>query len=845
MQKPLGGTHTTYASSWGSAGGQSGFAYASIPFGPSASGYTITVFDGDDKVAEVALSSFGKDRLTLGRLPENDISIPGSDIVSRNHALLQWEMGSWSIRDQKSTNGIKVNGVFRDSARLKPGDVITIGNLGRPDDCVILVVGFAHLRWNSVKLSVGRPFSIGRATDNDLVLPSPTVSSRHAVISWDGSGNSFIEDCNSYNGTYVMGRPLAGRQRIVPGDIISAALTPMVFTGSSVLYCTESRGVDLMARNLVQIRSTKKKKRVTTDHVSLHIERGEFVAIVGGSGSGKSTLLNELNGSDPAVEGSVHVDGIELYPNYNYLKKAIGYVPQQDIVYDNLTLIDMLRYAAELRMPPDSTKEERERRALEVIELLELTKEKDNFIGRMSGGQKKRASIAVELLADPRLLFLDEPTSGLDPGIERDLMRKLSGMAEEGRTIVLVTHTTLNLHLCSQVVFLGAGGKLCYAGSPSGALEFFGVDDFVPIYDIIGRDPDGWARRFAEARGPFATSPNVGSDPIAPGKSPSFASQLSTLSRRYVKLLLNDRQRLLLLLLQAPALAALICLVAGSDCFVICENTESCLFALSCAAFWVGILDSIQEICKERTILKREHAGGMRLSSYLLSKVLVLGFLCIVQSAMLTGVFCAMSGLPQADPLFVNTGVELFVTMTLLTLSAMCMGLWVSALFSNPDRAIAMAPILIMPQVLFSGLIFELEGAAKAISAFVNCRWAMEAFGTTADVNALQLKIYGEEVTIPEGTQHIESAEVDVPDTTTTYMGTEIDVPGERRTIEDFDVTVPESTKTIDADMYAHEPDAAYEHVLPHLLFDWTVLVVFCVVCVVLSGLSLRSSLKR
>ena len=298
------------------------------------------------------------------------------------------------------------------------------------------------------------------------------------------------------------------------------------------------------------------------------------------------------------------VDGIDLYQNYDYLKTAIGYVPQQDIVYDNLTLFDMLLYASELRMPPDCTPEEREARVREVIDLLELSAETNNYIGRLSGGQKKRASIAVELLADPRLLFLDEPTSGLDPGIERDLMHKLATMADGGRTIILVTHTTLNLHLCSQVVFLGPGGKLCFAGPPNEALSFFGVDDFVPIYDMISSNAEYWEAAFAKGFSREVLDVADGENQIAPNKKQSFARQFSTLSRRYTRLLINDKQRLLLLLAQAPALAALICLVAGNDCFVVCENTKSCLFALSCAAFWVGILNSTRRFAKSALFLR-------------------------------------------------------------------------------------------------------------------------------------------------------------------------------------------------------------------------------------------------
>ncbi|MGN0262164.1 MAG: FHA domain-containing protein [Eggerthellaceae bacterium] len=780
----------------------------------------LTVFDGNNRVSEINLCNLGKTRLTFGRSPENDIVLPSENrVVSRSHGTLEYTpQTGWIIRDSGSKNGLKKNGARVGSAQLVAGDIISIGRLNSPDDCVVLAFGPEGMRWNNVSLAGKNTFTIGRSPENDLVLPSSIVSSKHATILRSPSDGSFaIQDMNSYNGTFVMGRRVEGCQQIKPADFISIALTTLVFTGASLLYTTESRGVDVLAQNLVQIRNNHGKKRVTTDHVSLHIGRGEFVAIVGGSGSGKSTLLNELNGSDKAVEGSVFLDGIDLYANYESLKNAIGYVPQQDIVYDNLTLHDMLSYAAELRMPPDTTKPEREKRVDEVIDLLELSGEKSNYIGRLSGGQKKRASIAVELLADPRLLFLDEPTSGLDPGIERDLMHKLAAMAKDGRTIILVTHTTLNLHLCDQVVFLGAGGKLCYAGSPADTLAFFGVDDFVSIYNEVTRNPDAWAQRFANTRPQESPQLNFPEDRISPRRNISFGRQLSTLSRRYAKLVINDRQRLLLLILQAPILAALICLVAGNDCFEVCEKTKSCLFALSCAAFWVGILNSIQEICKERDILTREYAGGLKISAYITSKVLVLGVLCVIQAALLTGVFCAMKGLPPADPLFVNSGLELFITMVLLTLSAMCLGLWVSALFNNPDRAIAMAPILIMPQVLFSGLIFELKGAAHTISNFVNCRWGMEAFGATADLNSLDLKIYGEEVTIPASTQDVNGMEVEIE----------------------------EQTREIDAEMFKHEPDSAYQHALSHLLMDWSVLAVFCVVCVLLSGITLKHTLRK
>lgn len=767
------------------------------PSSESASGLLLSVFEGDRLLLERDLTRCGKARLTFGAADDNDLVVRSSaGIVSRHHGSLVVQGTTCTIVDEGSTNGLYFNGVKRPHSVFAPGDVVSVGHQGAVDyESITFLLNYADSRWRSFPLDGKVRVTLGRAIDNDIVLPSSAVSACHALLLRDQQGGWSIADNDSFNGTFVNGAPVIGLMPLTSGDVIALAGASAVFIGDSVLYSTESAGVEVVARDLVQTRKVHGGVRVTNDHVSLHVRKGEFVAIVGGSGSGKTTLLSALSGSDPATSGTVGVDGVDLYANYGVLKNAIGLVPQQDIVYDNLKLIDMLRYAAELRMPPDSTKQERETRAGEVLELLELMSERDNLIKCLSGGQKKRASIAVELLADPHLLFLDEPTSGLDPGIEQSLMEKLAAMAHAGRTIMLVTHTTLNLHLCDQVVFLGPGGTLCFAGLPQGALEFFGVDDFVGIYQMIAADPKGWAKRFATSelseslRGEPVQQPEAASCK----RSPSFVSQLSTLSRRYVRLLMNDTQRLVLLVLQAPLLAMLICMVAGDDCFTVYEGTKSCLFALSCAAFWIGILDSIQEICKERVILKREYAGGLKLGAYVLSKVLVLGALCVVQSVLLTGVFCAFEGVPS-DALW-NPMAELFFTVLLTTLSAMCLGLAISALFRNPDRAIAVAPILIMPQILFSGLIFKLEGAAEKISIFVNCRWGMEAFGTTANLNALDLSIYE----------------------------------------SDF----------IDASIYEHEWEAAFEYTTEHLMQAWGVLSAFCLVCLVVCGVVLRVGIRK
>lgn len=512
-----------------------------------------------------------------------------------------------------------------------------------------------------------------------------------------------------------------------------------------ISYCFYRSGISVDADHVVITRGKGRKTFVTGNNVSLNIKPGELVAIIGGSGAGKSTILNCMCGYLPPAKGEVYINGIDLYKNFNSLKKLIGYVPQSDIVYDNLTLYDMLFYTAKLRLPKDVSERERESAIDRAIRLVELSEKKNSFIKSLSGGQKKRASIAVELLSDPNLLFLDEPASGLDPGTERNLMQSLREMANGGKTVILVTHSTLQLKLCDKIVFMGKGGNLCYFGSYDDALAFFGVSDVVDVYNMITDNAPEWRNKYDSTAEP-APAERASSSNTPAGKS-KRRFQLPVLCARYIKLVANDRQRLLLLLVQAPVLALLISLVADGQQFEQYEMTKSLLFALSCSAFWVGMLNAIQEVCKERSILKREYMAGLSLNAYLLSKILVLGILCLIQSVLIIGVFAVSVGLPE-EGLFMAPIVELLITTFLTAIASAAMGLFVSSLFTNADRAMTVAPILLMPQILFSGLIFKLDGATEMISWLAVCRWSMEGYGTTANLNELQLKMQQEGVMI-------------------------------------------------------------------------------------------------
>ncbi len=699
---------------------------------------SITVFDAGRKPFTVNLAQFGKNIVTFGRERDNDI-ILSSDLVSRHHGKFVYTVYGWQLVDLNSTNGLIHNNTNVSTYFVGDGDFIRIDDgVETISDGVLLVfsAGDSNNVWDFIEVGARSEFNIGRAPECDITLRHVSVSRFHAKIVREPDGFYIIN--NSINEVIINNKRVSGKQRLHEKDVIVITNSKLIFTSTMISYCCYKSGIPVDALDIVIRRGKGNKSFITSNHVNLNIKPGELVAIIGGSGAGKSTILNCMCGYLQPTQGEVYINGINLYQNFDSLKKLIGYVPQSDIVYDNLTLYDMLMYTAQLRLPKDTAESEMVAAIDRAIATVELTEKKESLIKALSGGQRKRASIAVELLSDPNLLFLDEPSSGLDPGTERNLMHSLRKMADGGKTVILVTHSTLQLKMCDKIVFMGKGGNLCFYGSHDEALKFFGVSDVVDIYNLITDYSEEWMNRYNQYRGVVTRCEQTTT--ITDKGKKDRKDQLKILSSRYMKLVTNDRQRLILLLMQAPLLALLISFVADGKEFSQYEMTKSLLFALSCSAFWVGMLNAIQEVCKERTILKREFMTGLSLSSYLVSKIIVLGFLCLIQSFLITGVFTVLVGLPD-DGIMLPPFLEILLTTFITAVASTAMGLFVSSLFTNADRAMTVAPILLMPQILFSGLIFKLDGATEIVSWFAVCRWSMEGYGTTANLNSLSLKL--------------------------------------------------------------------------------------------------------
>ena len=722
--------------------------------------YLLTI-DTYGEIREISLEQLRKTRLYLGRTLKrdssgaaNDIILP-SQVVSASHGKFKISGSQILYADLGSTNGTiyesdgyrKLLKKSRNYTVLRSGDMLRIqpkeGNVG--NSVLILYTDINEKgTWRQFPLLAAKT-KIGRDMENDIVLSHPAISRFHMAIVKESDSYRLL-DLNSSNGVFVNGIRLRGSRILKEKDVIRIANNTLIFTNNRVFYKNTAQGINIEARHINKYVG-RQKKQILTD-VSCTIESNAFVAIIGGSGAGKTTLMNAISGFDRKVSGQILFNGISVRDNFAELKDLIGYVPQEDIIYDNLTLQRMLWYTAKLKMPGDITAQEIDKRIQNVLSMVELTEHRNTFIRKLSGGQKKRASIAVEMLADPSVFFLDEPTSGLDPGTEQKLMITLNKLSKsQGKTVVMVTHTTQSLQLCDQVIFMGRGGQLCFQGTTEQARQFFETDDLVDIYNKISDNPDFWSDQFArassasEGRRLHEKREDALPEPGSEKRKKADISQFFTLTGRYSELIRNDLQRLLMLFLQPVAIALLLALVANDKIFFIAEDTKNILFCLTCAGIWIGLFNSIQEICKERIILKREYMGNLRLPFYVLSKFTVQTLIGFMQAMLLTFVFIAFVGSPLEGVLFTSPLPELLITVWLTIESATGLGFLISSFVRNTDRAMTIAPFALIIQLLFSGILFELKGAGRYIAYATTSKWSMEAMGSTAVLNDLPLRL--------------------------------------------------------------------------------------------------------
>jgi ABC-type multidrug transport system ATPase subunit len=468
---------------------------------------------------------------------------------------------------------------------------------------------------------------------------------------------------------------------------------------------------------------------------TLKITPGSFVAIIGGSGAGKTTLLKVLAGFIKPTSGGVIINGEPLDAH----QAEIAYLPQDEIVHPALTVQEALRYAAQLRLPDDTTGEEIGAVVARVLNELDLHHRANARIANLSGGQRKRVGLGTELVSNPRLLFLDEATTGLDPVLEQRMMELMRSLARNGRSVVTVTHATRNLDLCDAIVVMGAGGRLCFIGSAAEARDFFEVSEPDEIYNALERVSSiEWQRRWNQwsSSVPDATTP-VQEPPALGGHSVrrNPLRQMRLLAARYLKISIRDHRNLILLLGQVPVLAVAIAVLYPRGLWSSptgAHNVAGLIFLVVTLAIWVGAIDASREIIKERRVLEREAAVGVGRIPYVCSKLCVLWGMAAIQAVTLTLVIALIRpGGPHQG--------ELLIVVLATTWTAVTMGLLISAYAKNENQAVSLIPLALIPQLLFAGQIVpyaSMNSILKAISYVIFARWAFAGSGHIVDIPA-------------------------------------------------------------------------------------------------------------
>ncbi|MFD9768345.1 FHA domain-containing protein [[Kitasatospora] papulosa] len=603
------------------------------------------------------------------------------------------------------------------------------------------------------QLDLGRVMRIGRALENELVVSDLQVSRLHAEFRATPDGRFEIRDLGSHNGTYVNGQPLSksGSALIGPNDIVGVGHSTFRLVGDRLEEFVDTGEVSFSARHLTV--TVDGGKDILKD-VSFGVPEKSLIAVIGPSGSGKSTLLKALTGYRPANQGDVLYDNRNLYKQFAELRQRIGLVPQDDILHKELTVTRALRYAAKLRFPADTTEAERTARIHEVLAELKLDIHRDKKITSLSGGQRKRVSVALELLTKPSLIFLDEPTSGLDPGMDRDVMQLLRGLADDGRTVLVVTHSVAELAICDKLLVMAPGGSVAYFGPPEEALNFFGYTSWADVFSAFEnyRDYD-WAGRwrgsqhyqmYAADIDAVAVQPVHMPPPqqIRPPKPSGWAAQLWTLMRRYISVIASDKGFLLLMVL-LPAVLGVVSVVIPAE-FGLAEpdppsrfngKAGTIMLILAVGMCFAAAANSVRELIKERVIYERERATGLSRSAYLLSKVIVLGVITALQGVIICGIGFSTRQLPE-EGLFMPPAAEICVSIIVLGFVSMMFGLMISALVKTAEKTMPLLVMFAIVQVVFTGVLFQVYGSPglEQFAWLMPSRWAVAAAGTTLDL---------------------------------------------------------------------------------------------------------------
>ncbi len=749
------------------------------------------------------IQSIGAGGALIGRAQECDVRLD-SPLISRQHARIVHDALGWWIEDRGSTNGTRVDD--RRIAGRAPLCARTVIEIGEETLLVLAIHGpalstsprsaspgfapdfagrgvgssrtqgqtrsrararkspratgsaRAQGKRSEVGLSdativqrvplAGELLRIGRAGSNDVTVPDQNVSRLHAEVRRHDTAYE-LRDLGSRNGTRLNGE-LVRRATVTVGDEIGVGAYRILLT--PVGPRREMAPGRLVAHGVQQ---HVDRGRCVLQSTDLSLTPGEFVALIGESGSGKSTLMRILAGVTPPSGGKVTIDGEELAPRL----QEIRYVAQADtdVLHEDLTAREALTYGTRLRLPPDTPTAEIAGEVERVLGALDMLQHAGTGIARLSGGQRRRVSVGMELVGSPHVLFLDEPGSSLDLLSQSELTDLLRGIAHGGCAVVAITHSAAVLEEYDRLLVMSRHGVLRFDGTPSRALAHFDVADLAQqqsvaalkeIHRRLARlSPPAPARErpfpaYAASRAwSLLANAMLGTRAAAVALTrtrASFDVQLRALAGRTARIVSRDRRYLALALIQAPLLAAVAAVVCGTTAFAPVRDkagqSAKLLFALVLVATLAGAFGGVRALIGERAIFVRERALGVRAAPYLASKLLVLGALGLAQTALLALVAFSIAPLHSG----VGTYAVIVLLLALATQVALATGLLFSALAAKTEHALGMLFVLLLLQVFCAGAIVAVRemGSLEPLPSLVSARWALAGVGSTLELSA-------------------------------------------------------------------------------------------------------------
>lgn len=687
--------------------------------------------------------------------------------LAHTQGRLAHYLGEWHYKNLTNANTTSINGVALPKGEdrlLQNGDIIRVQKAGEQLILVFLLRFDGELVWKKLPLRKEQSvYHIYSHVGRDLSTPEPGSPEKpdehHALIRYI-YGHWQVEDVQTERGVYVNQKRVEGVMVLSPNDVINIGDTVFYFAGDYLAYNhTTFRNHDLQIHIDNRSVGSFLKRRLLLKDIKLSIEPGSMVLILGGSGSGKTTFVNAVTGYEKA-HAEIRQGDLDVYEDYSRMKYEIGMVPQQELLRGDDTVIMTLTNAAQMRLPEGTPTAERKKRVEEVLALFGLTPVKDELVDKLSGGQRKRLSICVEFISNPSLFVLDEPDSGLDGVMARDLMEQLRKIANQQKIVMVITHTPDRvIDLFDKVIVLAKNsqhtGQLAFYGTIPEARQFFGRDTMEDIILAINPENEGGEgladhyieafRAYRAAEAEKETDANTSTTTTR--QEGITATYRPTHTRRpaQVKIYLGKLFRLFIhehdwvLLPLSAIISLMVAFVVGKSLFANMERLQAGAFALVCVCIWNGFFNSIQVVCRERAIIKREHRAGLHISAYIMAHMLYQALICLLQILISVGIYVWYGiRFPVASIVTGNFLVDFALTLWIITYAADLVALMVSCIVRTTTSAMTVMPFLLIVQLVFAGIIFPFDGgAAELVEKLTISHWGTVAICSIADYNAL------------------------------------------------------------------------------------------------------------